>query len=349
MARVTSIPVRQFASDNHSGICPEAMAALRKANHGHVHAYGDDPWTRKATRLIRDLFETDCDVFFVFNGTAANALAIASTCQPFQSVICHEYAHLHVDECSAPGFFAHGVTLAPLHGKNAKLRPSDIEKACLARTDVHAPQPGAVTITQATELGTVYSPAEMKAIGKIARKHHLMFHVDGARFANAVASQRVAPSHLSWKAGVDVLSLGGTKNGMAMGEALVFFNRRLAADFGRRRKQGGQLASKMRFSAAQWIGLVQDGAWLRHATHANRIAHFLETQLRTIRSLKIAFPRQANSVFVEMPPALVRRLHQRGWQFYTDVGPGAARLMCSWDSTEQDVTALVRDIKALAR
>ena len=275
MPRSTFIPLRQFASDNYSGICPEAWAAMDEANRGHARAYGEDPWTRKATHLIRKIFDTNCEVFFVFNGTAANSLALASACQPFHSVICHEYAHVNTDECGAPGFFAHGGTLATVKGSNGKLRPADIEQACLARSDIHAHRPGAVTITQATELGTVYSPAEIKAIRRKADQWNLTFHMDGARFANAVASLGIAPSLLSWKAGVDVLSLGGTKNGMAMGEALIFFNRKFATDFGHRCKQGGQLASKMRFIAAQWIGLLEDGAWLRHATHANRIAQLL--------------------------------------------------------------------------
>jgi threonine aldolase len=229
------------------------------------------------------------------------------------------------------------------------LSASSIARAVKEREDIHAPKPRMISLSQATELGTVYTAEELHSVGQAARDLHLHFHIDGARFANAAAELEVAPRKLTWEAGVDALSFGGTKNGMGWGEALVFFNRDLARDFARRQKQAAQLASKMRFLAAPWIGLLRDGAWLRHATRANQIAHILEQKLRSIPSLRIAFPRQANSVFVDMPPALVQGLHQRGWHFYTDVGPGAARFMGSWDSTEEDVEHLVSDIQDLTR
>lgn len=339
---------RQFTSDNNSGICPEVWTALQEANQGHVAAYGNDPWTAKACKLLCDLFETDCKVFFVLNGTAANALAIASLCDSFHSIICHEYAHVETDECGAPGFFSRGAMLASVVGENGKITPAKIEQVVQRRNDVHAPKPKVVTLSQATELGTVYSPHELTAIGKLAHKMDLHVHMDGARFANAVAELGVAPREISWEAGVDILCLGGTKNGMALGEAVIFFNRDLAKDFDRRRKQGGQLSSKMRFLAAQWVGLLERGTWLRYATRANQIARELEKKLRRIPSLRMIFPRQANSVFVEMPSSVVDGLRQRGWRFYTDVGPGAVRLMCSWDSTEEDIAALIQDILDLS-
>ena len=313
-------------------------------------SYGEDFWTREATRYIREIFETDCDVFFVFNGTSANSLAVASTCAPFESVLCHEHAHLISDECGAPGFFAHGVVLEPLPGADGRIHYVDVERAATQRTDIHHSRPRTVSITQSTELGTVYSAEETAALGGATDRLGLRLHMDGARFANAVAALGVPPRALTWEVGVDVLTFGGTKNGMACGEALVFFDRHLARDFEFRRKQSGQLASKMRFLAAPWIGMLRDGAWLRHAGHANAMARDLEYGLRPLRGVGIAHPREANALFARLPPAVVTGLRARGWQFYTDVGPGgAARLMCSWDTTPGDVAAFVGDATELAK
>jgi threonine aldolase len=343
-------PRRQFASDNFAGICPEAWAAMEEANAGHAPAYGADAWTAEATRLIREVFETDCEVFFVFNGTSANSLAIAAACAPFESVICHEHAHVATDECGAPGFFTHGVSLVPLAGKNGKISFSEIERAATHRSDVHHPRPRLVSITQSTELGTVYSPDEIAAIGTTVDRLRLALHVDGARVANAIAGLGVAPRVVTWEAGVDILTFGGTKNGMACGEALVFFDKHLAREFAYRRKQSGQLSSKMRFIAAPWVGMLREGAWLRHATHANAMAAQLERGLRALRGVTIPYPRQANAVFATLPAPLVVGLRQRGWQFYTDVGPdGAARLMCSWDTSAEDVASFLGDCADLAK
>jgi threonine aldolase len=340
--RVQPVEVRrQFASDNYSGACPEVMAALAEANVGHTPAYGDDPWTTRARQLIQELFEADCEVFFVFNGTAANALSIASLCRSYHRIICYSHSHLVCDECGAPGFFAHGTTLQAIPAADGKLTPASVEQAAALRTDIHHHRAGALSLTEATELGTVYSVAELEALSAGAKKLGLGFHMDGARIANAIASLNCRPRQTV--AGVDVLSLGGTKNGMIAAEAVVFFNRDLARDFAYRRKQAGQLSSKMRFIAAQWIGALETGAWLRNAQHANAIAERLEAGLR--RHVKILYPRQANAVFVAFPAAICERLWQRGWKFYTDVGPdGAARLMCSWDTTEADVDAFVKDV-----
>ena len=340
---------RHFASDNNSGICPEVWAALAEANTGHVSGYGDDPWTEKAKQYVRDLFETDCEVFFVYNGTAANSLALASLCDSYQSVIAFDYAHVVTDECNAPGFFAPGVKMHPVRGEDGKIEPDAIDRAARSRRDVHASMPRVVSLTQATELGTVYTPDELAGITKVARDLGLYVHMDGARFANAVASLGVKPREISWEMGVDVLSLGGTKNGLAGGDAVVFFNENLTQNFLYRCKQAGQLASKMRFLAAQWIGLLQDGAWLRNAKKANGAAALLETQLRGLPGVRILYPRQANAVFVDMPRRVLDGLHERGWHFYTDVGPGGARLMCSWDSTAEDVAAFVRDVVDLSK
>jgi threonine aldolase len=343
-------PRRHFASDNFAGICPEAWAAMAEANAGHAPSYGADSWTAEATRLIREVFETDCEVFFVFTGTAANSLAVAASCAPFESVLCHQHAHLATDECGAPGFFSHGLSLVKLPGKDGKLSFHEVEHAATRRTDVHHPKPRLVSLTQSTELGTVYSAEEIAAIGSTADRLSLALHMDGARFANAIASLGIAPRAVTWEAGVDVLSLGGTKNGMAGGEALVFFDKHLARQFAFRRKQSGQLSSKMRFLAAPWVGMLHDGVWLRHAAHANAMARQLERGLRGLNGVRIAYPCQANAVFALLPIHLADGLHTRGWQFYNDVGPdGAARLMCAWDTTTEDVSALLRDAADLAK
>src|SRR5436190_628218 len=203
---------RQFGSDNYAGICPEAWAAIANANRGHVRGYGDDEWTNKAADLIREIFEKDCEIFFVFNGTAANSLSLASLCQSYHSILCHETAHVETDECGAPEFFSNGTKLLQLPGDNGKIVPGSIARAAQRRTDIHYPKPRVVSLTQATELGTVYTPAEMASLVAEARSQGLKVHVDGARFANAVASLDVAPKELTWKVGVDVLSLGATKS-----------------------------------------------------------------------------------------------------------------------------------------
>ncbi|MFM1768154.1 MAG: hypothetical protein RJA22_683 [Verrucomicrobiota bacterium] len=339
---------RHFASDNYAGICPEAWQALAEANHGHAAGYGDDEWTRRACDLIRGVFETECEVFFVFNGTAANSLALAQLCRSYQGILCHEAAHVEAAECAAPGFFTGGAHVVPLPGPEGKLTPAVLERASERRLDLHYPKVRAITLTQATEMGTVYTPEELRAIGELARSRRMRVHMDGARFANAVASLGCHPREITWEARVDVLSFGGTKNGLPGGEAVVFFDRALAAEFDCRAKQGGQLASKMRFVAAPWVGLLQDGAWLRHAAHANRMAARLEERLRGVPGFRLLFPREANSVMVELPPAVMERAREAGWRFYTFVGETGCRLMCAWDTTEEDVDRFAADLRRLA-
>ena len=340
---------RQFGSDNYSGIAPEAWSALAEANaSGHARAYGDDQWTDRASDAIRETFEAPhADVFFVFNGTAANSLSLAHCCQSYHSILCHDVAHVERDECGAPEFFANGAKLLLLPGENGKLTPAGIEEAVLRRTDIHYPKPSVVSITQPTEVGTVYSPAEVRAISGMARKYGLRLHMDGARFANAASSLRVPPGEITWRAGVDVLCLGGTKNGMAVGEAVVFFDGKLAHEFEYRCKQGGQLCPKMRFIAAPWVGMLRDGAWLLHASHANRMARLLHGLIIDVPGIRVLFPREANSVFVELPTSVITTLQRdRGWMFYTFIGEGGCRMMCSWDTTEEDVRTFAADIEA---
>jgi threonine aldolase len=337
-------PRRQFASDNYAGICPEAFAAMVEANQGHEVSYGDDTWTAKASNLIRDVFETDCEVFFVFNGTSANSLSLASLCQSYHSVLCHELAHVETSECGAPEFFANGTKVLLLPGADGKVDPKAVGHAVHKRTDIHYPKPHVLSLTQATELGTVYSLDELRAVTDAARRCHLRVHMDGARFANAVVALGVKPKELTWESGVDVLCFGGSKNGIALGEAVVFFNPELAREFDYRCKQGGQLASKMRFLSAPWVGMLQDGAWLRYAKHSNAMARRLEAAIRPLPQVEIAYPVQTNTVFARLPEAVTQGMYQRGWKYYTHVSPDSARLMCSWDTTPEDVDAFAADL-----
>ena len=319
---------------------------MQSANAGYVASYGDDPYTLEASNLLRELFETDCDVYFVFNGTAANALALAALCQSHHSVICHDSAHIETDECGAPEFFSNGVKLLTAAGAHGKLDLSEVERIVTSRSDVHYPKPRVISLTQATESGTVYGQDEIEALAKLARRHRMHVHMDGARFANAVASSGTSPKAMTWQAGVDVLCFGGTKNGMAVGEAVVFFNRALSEEFEYRCKQAGQLASKMRFLAAAWAAMLKDGAWLRHARHANRLARMLGDALQPIPRVRLLHPVEANGVFAEMPESYHAGLKERGWQYYRFIG--GARLMCSWKTEEGDIAELVADLRAVA-
>jgi threonine aldolase len=335
----------QFASDNYAGICPEAWQAMETANVGFVSSYGDDVWTERACESIRQVFETNCQVFFVFNGTAANSLALAALCRSYHSVICHDLAHVETDECGAPEFFSNGTKILHTHGAGGKLDLSEVERVITRRSDIHYPRPKVLSLTQATEVGTVYTPGEIQAASELARRYGLRVQMDGARFANAVATLAVAPADITWRAGVDVLCFGGAKNGMAMGEAVVFFNQELAAEFEYRCKQAGQLASKMRFISAPWIGMLENGIWLKNARHANDCAALLEQKLAEISGVRIMYPRQANSVFVEMPESAVIGLRAAGWHFYSFIGSGGARFMCSWQTTREDVFQLVDAVR----
>ena len=336
---------RHFASDNYSGVCPEAWAAMEEANRGHVSAYGEDQWTRHASDMLRDLFETDCEVFFVFNGTAANSLPLASMSQSYHSILCHDYAHVERDECGAPEFFSNGTKVLLVPGPNGKIRPDDVEAMVKRRTDIHYPKPKVVSVTQATEMGTCYSVEELEALGCRAKHLGLKMHMDGARFANAVASLDLKPKEITWQAGVDVLCFGGTKNGTPVGDAVVFFNHELAHEFDYRCKQSGQLASKMRYLSAPWVGMLQDNVWLKYARHANAMAALMHELLSPIEEVRIMFPREANSVFVEMPRPLIDHLHGLGWKFYSFIGEGGCRLMCSWDTREEDVRDFIEALK----
>jgi threonine aldolase len=337
----------EFASDNTASICPKAWDALQEANADEAPSYGEDRWTARVCDLVRQVFETDCDVFLVFNGTAANALALAQLCQPFHSIICHEQAHIQTDECGAPEFFTRGSKLLLVGGANGKIDIGEADAIIARQPELHAHKPGTVSLTQSTELGTVYTRDEIAAVTEFALRREMRVHMDGARFANAVACLNCAPKQITWQIGVDVLCFGGTKNGVAAGELVVFFKKDLAHEFAYRVKQAGQLGSKMRFVAAPWLGLLTDGVWLKNAKHSNNLAQMLAERLRAEAKIDIVFPVEANAVFPRMNEDLVRELDRRGWHFYKFIEPDVYRLMCSWSTTDRDVADFVAEVVAL--
>lgn len=338
----------QFASDNNAGICPEAWEALARANAGHAPGYGSDDWTAAATRAIQDLFDTDCEVFLVFNGSAANALGLAAICRSTDAIVCHANAHINVDECGGPEFMSGGAKLLAIDLPHAKLTPEAVIARAATPHDEHASRPRALALTQATEFGTVYSIDELAALSETAHARRMKVQMDGARFANAIAYLGCSPADSTWRAGVDVLSLGGTKNGLPFGEAVVFFDRALAEEFARRRKQAGQLASKMRYLAAPWLGVLRNGVWLRHAAHANAMAQRLARALEGVRGARLLAPVQANGVFIDLPARVVSGLRARGWRFYTFIGESGCRFMCAWDTPAEAVDRLARDVTELS-
>lgn len=334
-----------FASDNCAGICPEALETLLAANEGYSPSYGEDPWTERASSLLRDIFETDCSVFFCFTGTAANSMAIGHLCQSYHSVLCHSYAHVETDECGAPEFFTNGTKLILVSGEHGKVGLDTVRIAVERRQDIHYPKPRVLSLTQATELGTVYSLPELQALAEVSRHYGLSIHMDGARLANAIVSLGASPAEVTWKAGADVLCLGGAKNGMLCAEAVVFFNHNLAREFDFRCKQAGQLSSKMRFMTAAWVGLLESGAWLKNAHHANQSAKKLHERLVGEFGFTVLHPQQANSVFVDLPEAVSQGMHERGWHFYSFIGSGGSRLMCSWNTTQEDIDDFLQDLR----
>jgi threonine aldolase len=340
-----------FASDNYAGICPEALHWFLEANaSGHQPGYGEDEWTQRVSDRLRELFQADCDVYFVFNGTAANSLALASLCQSYHSVICTTVAHIETDECGGPEFFSNGSKLLVAEGTSdaarlGKLTPDAVEQLVTKRDDIHYPKPKVVSLTQATELGTLYTVEEVRAISAIAKRRQLKVHMDGARFANAVAALGCHPSDITWRAGVDVLCFGGTKNGLPVGEAVVFFDRALSEDFAYRVKQAGQLASKMRFISAPWIGMLENDVWLRNARHANAMAQRLHERIAGVPGVRVMHPPQANAVFAFLPRPAIDALHGQGWKFYDFIAGGGCRLMCAWDTTPEAVDGFAADIR----
>ncbi len=334
-----------FRSDNVAGMAPEILAALAAANQGNASSYGADDLSAQLDAAFSKLFDTDCRVFPVATGTAANALALDALCPGHGAIYCHEQSHIAVDECNAVEFYTGGARLLPLPGDNGKLAPQALA-AHLAlgwRGVQHHPQPKAISIAQASECGTVYAPGEIAALSSIARAHGLLLHMDGARFANAVASGNHHPADLSWRAGVDVLGFGATKNGALAAEAVIFFKPDLAEAFLYRRKRAGHLFSKMRFLSAQLLAMLEDDLWLRLARNANARARQLADGLAALPGIRIAYPVEANEVFAHLTEQQVQGLQARGALFHPwDEAARLYRFVCGFDKSEADVAALLR-------
>jgi len=333
----------RFFSDNAAAVCPEVMEALAAANHLDT-AYDGDTLSQRLSRVFSDLFEREVAALWVGTGTAANALALAELCPPHGGVICHRDAHINNDECGAPEFYTHGAKLMLVEGEGAKVTPQAVE-ALLAtvRKDVHQVQPAAVSITNASEYGRVYTPDETAALGEICRQRGLGLHLDGARFANAVARLGCAPADLTWRAGVDVLSFGFVKNGGMSSEALIFFDRDRAAATHYRRKRAGHLLSKGRYLAAQILAMLEGDVWLRNARAANDAADRIAGAAGAERLVE---PVEANELFLRVTAAEAAALRSQGFDFY-DWGPGQVRLVTSWDSDPAQVDRLATAIRAL--
>ncbi|HWH16736.1 MAG TPA: beta-eliminating lyase-related protein [Allosphingosinicella sp.] len=333
----------RFFSDNAAAACPEVMAALQHANRLDT-AYDGDGFSRRLNDAFSALFETEVAALWVATGTAANSLALAALCPPHGSIVCHRDAHIQNDECGAPEFYTHGAKLVLAEGEGAKLTPESVEAALATiRNDVHQVQPHALSVTNATEYGLVYTPDEVAALGRLAKQRDLGFHMDGARFANAVARLSCAPADLTWRAGIDALSFGFVKNGGMSAEALIFFRPELAAATLYRRKRAGHLLSKGRFLAAQILAMLENDVWLRNARAANGAAAKLAEAAGAER---LVLPVEANEIFIRVTPAEAAALRSQGFDFY-DWGPGEARLVTSWDTEPAAADRLAAAIRAL--
>lgn len=337
---------RYFKSDNTAPVAPQILAAIGAANEGFARGYGDDDWSRRLDARFSALFDREVRVFPVSTGTAANTLALATLVPPWGGILVHEEGHIVRDECGAPEFMTGGARLMLMQGPGAKVTPAALDALLVANpASVHTVQPRALSLTQATELGTVYTPAELQAITTLAHGRGLVVHMDGARFANAVASLRCTPAEITWRAGIDVLSFGATKNGALTAEAVVFFDPAKAADFEFRRKRAGHLLSKMRFVSAQLLAYLEDDLWLRLADRANRLAQ----RLGEAAGQALLHPVEANEVFVRLGSEKISTLRDRGFEFY-DWGAensGEARFVVSWNQPDEDVDALCAALLAL--
>jgi threonine aldolase len=329
-------PLRSFASDNNAGIHPEIIKAIALANEGHVVGYGADPYTQTLSGKVREHFGADTEVFVVFNGTGANVLSLQALTRSYQAVICATSAHIYTDECGAPEKFT-GCKLIPIQAPDGKLTVEMVQHAYHGIGDEHHVQPKVISITQSTEMGTVYRPEEVQALARFAHERDMFLHLDGARIANAAASLGQTLRQATRDLGVDVLSFGGTKNGAMGGEAVLFFSANLGADFLFLRKQAMQLASKMRFISVQLGALLTNDLWLTNAQHSNRMAKLLEKELSKIPQIKLVYKVEANGVFAQIPRAAIAKLQERYFFYVWNEEESVVRWMCSFDTTEEDV------------
>jgi threonine aldolase len=334
-----------FASDNNAGVHPEILKAIEKVNEGHVVAYGDDPYTRQALNHLKDVFGPGTEAYFVFIGTAANVLGVGAFTRPYHSIMCAETAHMHTDECGAPEKWT-GCKLLTVPTTDGKITVEGISRHIHDIGFEHHSQPRVISITQATEMGTVYTPEEIRKITDYAHRNHMYVHMDGARISNAAASLGIGLKELTAGTGIDVLSFGGTKNGLMYGEAIVFFNSQFTEHFKYQRKQGMQLASKMRFIAVQFDRYLKDNLWLENARHANRMAHLLAEKVRLIPGVRITQKVEANAVFATIPDEIIAPLQEEYFFYVWNEPASEVRWMCSYDTTEDDIdkfTACIRE------
>ena len=337
---------RGFGSDNHSGISPEIIEAIVSANRQHALAYGDDEWTARLETLFREVFGPTARVYLVFNGTGANVLNIDAACRSQHAVICTETAHINVDECGAPQRIV-GCRLLTVPTPDGKLTPDLVRRHLHGFGFEHHSQPRAISITQSTELGTLYTLDEIRSLAQLAHSHGMYLHMDGARLANAAVAMGCSLRELTTDVGVDCLSFGGTKNGLLMGESAVLLNPELDVDIKYRRKQMGQLCSKMRFMAAQFEAYLTTGLWRRNAEHSNHAAQLLYNQLQTIEGVRVMYPVQVNSVFVQLPRAVWQALQQEYFFYDWDEDANVVRWMCSFDTTEDDINSFIASLRRI--
>jgi threonine aldolase len=348
MTKQIEPPRRSFASDNNAGVHPKILKAVAAANNGHVVAYGDDRYTAAAVKAFRELLGKDVDVYFVFGGTGANVLGLKAVTKPYHAIVCADTAHINVDECGAPEKFT-GCKLLNIPTPDGKITVDQIKPFLHGVGFEHHVQPKVISISQSTEMGTVYSPQEMKTLADFAHDHDMLLHVDGARIANAAVSLKAELREITVEVGVDLLSFGGAKNGMMYGEAVVFFNRTLAPDFKYIRKQGMHLPSKMRFISSQFAALLTDNLWRRNAAHANRMARVLARELSQIPQIKITQKVQANGVFAIVPPRFIPRLQKKYFFYVWNEETSEARFMTSFDTTEADISEFVALVKKIVK
>lgn len=341
-------PKRSFASDNNAGVHPKVMEAIAAANDGHVVAYGDDPYTDEAVKLFREQFGKDVDIYFVFGGTGANVLGLKAVTEPHHAIICAETAHINVDECGAPEKFT-GCKLLSLPTKNGKITVEQMLPFLDAVGFEHHVQPRVISVSQSTEMGTLYQPRELKKLSEFAHKNGMLLHMDGARIANAAASLRKNFRSLTRDVGVDVLSFGGAKNGMMYGEAIVFFDQSLAKDFKYTRKQGTHLPSKMRFISAQFSALLSNDLWRVNAEHANDMAKLLAQELGRIPQVELTQPVESNGVFARLPKKYIATLQKRYFFYVWNEQTSEVRFMTSFDTTPDDISDFVALVKKTLR
>ena len=338
---------RGFGSDNHSGISPEVLKAIADANVDHALAYGDDEYCARVEQLFKQHFGEQAVVSFVFNGTGANTMAIDAMVRSHEAVVCAETAHVNVDECGAPQRIV-GCRLLTVDTPDGKLTPELVKTRLHGFGFEHHSQPKAITITQSTELGTLYTISEIKALAELAHSYNMYLHVDGARLANAAVALGCTFKEMTTDAGVDVVSFGGTKNGLMIGESVVFLNPELARDYKYRRKQGLQLCSKMRFLAVQFEAYFKDDLWHRNAEHSNRMAQMLYNAVKDIPQVQVMYPVQVNGVFVKLPRNVWTELQKQYFFYDWDIDNDVVRWMCSFDTSEDDINNFVKALKSLS-